>query len=56
MHLDKSTEDQMTKFIVAWEQYKSQLEGMKMETKRQVRDSLMDPKLDEMIKDKLNEE
>ena len=56
LHLDTATEDQMNKFTVAWEQYKLQLEGMKMQTRREVRDSIMDPKLDNIMEDKLSEE
>ena len=56
MHLDKATEDQMGKFIVAWEQYKAQLDRMDLSSRRKVRDSFMDPSLDNMIKDKLNAE
>ena len=56
LHLDKSNEDQMVKFMKGWHQYKEQMEGMDMSSKRAIKDSLMDPSLDEMIKDKLSEE
>ena len=56
MHLDTSTEEQMDKFMVAWQQYKVQLDRMDMTTRKNVRNSFMDPKLDEIIKDKLSED
>ena len=56
LHLDKSNEDQMDKFILGWQGYKKQMEEMDMSTKKKIKESLMDPSLDEMIKDKLSEE
>ena len=56
LHLDQATEDQMTKFLGGWRQYEAQLQSMDMSTRKKVRESVMDPKLDEMIKDKLNQE
>ena len=41
---------------MGWNQYHTQLQGMKMATKREVKESLYDPSMDEMLKDKLNEE
>merc|ERR1712086_453446 len=56
LHLDKSDEEQMTKFMKGWEQYKMQVEQMNMTTKRNVKKSIMDPDLDNLMKDKLTEE
>ena len=56
VHLDKSDPEQMTKFMAGWEQYQTQLMGMKMTTKQEIKKSLYDPSLDDMLKDKLNEE
>ena len=56
VHLDQSSEDQMVKFMKAWEDYKTQLEGMKMDTRKDIKESFSDPSMDEMIKDKLTQE
>ena len=56
LHLDKSNEEQMGKFLKGWEGYKAQMEGMDMSSRKKIKESLFDPSLDEMIKDKLSEE
>ena len=39
-----------------WQQYQKQLEGMNMSSRKEIKKSMYDPSLDDMIKDKLNEE
>ena len=56
LHLDKSTDDQIDKFIAGWQKYKGDLELMDFRNRRAVKESIFDPRLDEMIKDKLSEE
>ena len=56
MHLDKSDEEQMIKFMKGWEQYRLQMEQMDMSSKKQIKKSMMDPSLDEMMADKLTQE
>ena len=53
LHLDKSDESQMIKFMGEWQKYKQQIEQMDMTTKRSIKQSIMDPSLDEMMADKL---
>ena len=59
LHLDTGNDEQMDKFMFEWKKYHVQLGllgGMDMSTKRAVKASIMDPKFDEMVKDKLSEE
>ena len=56
LHLDKSDEAQMAKFMLGWEGYHDQMKAIDMSSRKQIKKSIMDPSLDEMMKDKLNEE
>ena len=46
----------MTKFLRGWEDYRIQMEAMDMSTRRTVKQSIMDPKLDGIMADKLTQE
>ena len=56
LHLDKSDDTQMTKFLAEWEKYRAQIDAMDMSSKKKIKESIMDPSLDEMMTDKLNED
>ena len=46
----------MVKFLAEWEKYRAQIDEMDMSSKKKIKESIMDPSLDEMMVDKLNEE
>lgn len=57
LHLDKATEDQMDKFMVAWEQYAKQIEQVKSPTTREVKKKILEnSEFDEIVKEKMNQE
>ena len=56
LHLDKSDDDQMDKFMKEWQKYRSQIDAMDMSSKKKIKESIMDPSLDDMMKDKLSED
>ena len=46
----------MNKFIIEWEKYRDQVDQMNMSTKKEIKKSIFNPELDNLIKDKLSEE
>ena len=46
----------MNKFIIEWEKYREQVDQMNMSTKKEIKKSIFNPELDNLIKDKLSEE
>lgn len=57
MHLDKATDDQMDKFMIGWEGYARQIEGVDMKKgPKHIKEKLANPEYDEALKEKFSEE
>ena len=58
LHLDSATEDQMGKFLVAWQEYANMLDSQ-LDTDRSMKKMkkvLHNPELDDLLKDKMTGE
>lgn len=58
LHLDKANEDQMTKFLMGWQQYETMLTNQLdySRSTKQMKDVLHNPDVDALLNDKLTED